>query len=137
VRWVRRLTVVVLTALAAAPAAHAATIPVTTTADGVANEGLCSLREAVSAAGVTVIDTLRGDRAFDVFQGIEPRPRGAHGPAGRSAPGGPGGAIRNQGTLIIVRSSFEGNATGDGADPPSREVSAGRSGAAARPTRRS
>jgi CSLREA domain-containing protein len=69
VRWVRRLTVVVLTALAAAPAAHAATIPVTTTADGVANEGLCSLREAVSAAGVTVIDTLRGDRAFDVFQG--------------------------------------------------------------------
>jgi CSLREA domain-containing protein len=69
VRWVRRLTVVVVTALAAAPAAHAATIPVTTTADGVANEGLCSLREAVSAAGVTVIDTLRGDRAFDVFQG--------------------------------------------------------------------
>jgi hypothetical protein len=110
VDWVRRLTVVLLATPAAAPAAHAATIPVTTTADGVANDG--------GAAGVTVIDTLRGDRAFDVLQGSSLALEALTVLWGRSAPGGPGGAIRNQGTLTIVRSSFEGNATGDGADPP-------------------
>jgi CSLREA domain-containing protein len=41
-----------LCALLAAPGAGAATIPVTTTADVSANDGLCSLREAVSSASV-------------------------------------------------------------------------------------
>jgi len=42
--------VVLLGALAVAPVAQAAEIPVTTTADQIAADGLCSLREAVTAA---------------------------------------------------------------------------------------
>jgi CSLREA domain-containing protein len=50
---VRRLVVLALAPLAAlamAASAHAADITVTTTADGVADDGQCSLREAVTAA---------------------------------------------------------------------------------------
>jgi CSLREA domain-containing protein len=48
---VRGFLLITLLALgAAASAAQAATIPVTTTADTIANDGQCSLREAVFAA---------------------------------------------------------------------------------------
>jgi CSLREA domain-containing protein len=179
---VRRLAVwalVPLAALAGAASAHAAAIPVTTTADAVVADGLCSLREAVSAArfnapvqgcpagsaaetdtitlgpgtfdlepgaggtedgnesgdldtgpagngplrivgggaGITVIDALRGDRALDVFQGVSLSLEALTITRGRSGPGGVGGAVRNQGSLTVLRATFEDNATGAGAEP--------------------
>jgi CSLREA domain-containing protein len=52
--WARKVSstavICVTLALAASPAAAAATITVTTTADVVANDGKCSLREAITAA---------------------------------------------------------------------------------------
>ncbi|HZJ29425.1 MAG TPA: CSLREA domain-containing protein, partial [Solirubrobacterales bacterium] len=44
------LVAVLAALLAGAATAHGATIPVTTTTDVVADDGLCSLREAVFAA---------------------------------------------------------------------------------------
>ena len=52
----RRLLALAAGALVvAAPAAHAATIPVDTTADTFAGDGQCSLREAVSSANADAI----------------------------------------------------------------------------------
>ena len=56
---------------AVAPAAQAATIPVTTTADVVATDGQCSLREAVLQAGFsnqTIADCAPGAPGEDVVQ---------------------------------------------------------------------
>lgn len=49
-RVLRNLLIPLVALGAAASAAQAATIPVTTTSDVIANDGLCSLREAVFAA---------------------------------------------------------------------------------------
>jgi CSLREA domain-containing protein len=177
--WLRSLLVFVA-ALVAAPVAYGAEIPVTTTADEIANNGVCSLREAVFAArfnsgvpplgcppgsatdadtillgagtyelapapgavtedgnesgdldtgpgpavlrvvgrgaGATVIDPLLGDRAFDVFANVSLTLDSLTIRRGRAAPSAPGGAVRNQGALIVLRSAFVGNSAGSG--PP-------------------
>ncbi len=162
---------------ATAATAHAATIPVTTTADVVANDGRCSLREAVTAArfdagtppalncvaGSSGEDVIQleaaeyrlaaggagdennesgdldtgpasivrvvgrgmnatviggaGDRIFDVFTGAtlglaDLTVRDALSPAGAN-----GGAVRNRGTLTVLRVAFVNTAAGAGRSP--------------------
>ncbi len=63
---------------------------------------------------MTVIDALRGDRAFDVFPNSSLALEGVTVRRGRSGAGGPGGAVRNQGTLVVLRSAFEDNTAGAG-----------------------
>jgi CSLREA domain-containing protein len=67
-------------------------------------------------AGVTVIDALRGDRALDVFANSSVSLESLTITRGRSGPGGVGGAVRNQGTLTVLRAAFEDNATGAGTE---------------------
>ena len=188
------LLVTLLATAALAPAAGAATIPVTTTTDAIAQDGKCSLREAFFAArfdapidgtlnqaggcpagsgadvltlgagtfellpgaagsedgnlsgdldtgpasavrvvgqgpGVTVIDPLLGDRAFDVFTGSSLGLEGLTIRRGRAPISSDGGAVRNQGALTVIRSSFEGNQGGAGSDSEPVNVSGGSGGA--------
>jgi CSLREA domain-containing protein len=87
---------------------------------------LNAFRVVGRGAGVTVIDALRGDRALDVFQNSSVSLESLTVTRGRSGPGGPGGAVRNQGTLTVLRASFEDNATGAGIE----DLEAGGAGGA-------
>jgi len=176
--WPTKILLALGALLLACSAAQAATIPVTTTADGIAADATCTLREAVFAArfnqptqgclggsatevdtivlgpgrfeleptpggtdeegtesgdldivtgndvrivgagaGASAIDALLGGPAFEVFQGAVLTLDGLTVRRGRSGPGAPGGAIQNQGTLIVVRAAFEDNAAGAGTEP--------------------
>ena len=77
---------------------------------------LNAIRVVGQGPGVTVIDGLRGDRVFDVFPNSSLALEGVTVRRGRSGAGGPGGAVRNQGTLTVVRSAFEDNAAGAGSE---------------------
>ena len=185
--WPTRVLLALGTLLLASSAAQAATIPVTTTADVVANDGACSLREAVFAArfdastpatlnctpgsgedvvqleaatyalaaggvnedgnesgdldtgpasalrvagrgtAATVIGAA-GNRAFDVFAGAslglsDLTVRDAAAPSGSS-----GGAVRNKGTLTVLRVAFINNAGGDGRPAESIDGAPGEDG---------
>ncbi len=171
----RFLIAAALGAAVVAPAASGATIPVTTTADVVANDGACSLREALFAsrgdtavqgcpagapgadeirlpagtfvmaaatagplddtsgdfdtgplnavrvvgagAGATIIDAGGIDRGFRVYPGASLTLQDLTVRGGRSAAGGNGGAVFNQGTLVAVRVAFEGNSAGAATEP--------------------
>ncbi len=155
---------------AVVPAAHAATIPVTTTSDVIAQDGQCSLREALFASrgdnafqgcpagtsgldeirlpagtlvmaaatagplddtsgdfdtgplnavrivgagtSATIIDAAGVDRGFRVYPGASLTLQDLTVRGGHSAAGANGGAVFNQGTLVAVRVSFEGNSAG-------------------------
>src|SRR5437763_1119902 len=72
--WDRRLRRVLIlclasTAVATPGVARAATIRVTTTDDSMANDGLCSLREAVAAANTdAAVGGCRAGAGFDVVR---------------------------------------------------------------------
>ncbi len=161
--------------LGVASSAQAATIPVTTTADVVAQDGQCSLREALFASrsdqatqgcpagtsgldeirlpagtlvmaaatagplddlsgdfdtgplnavrivgagmGTTIIDAAGVDRGFRVYPGASLTLQDLTVRGGHSAVGGNGGAVFNQGSLVAVRVSFEGNSAGAATEP--------------------
>lgn len=78
---------------------------------------LNAFRVVGRGAGITVIDALRGDRAFDVFPNSSVSLEAVTVTRGRAGPGGVGGAVRNQGTLTVLRASLEDSAAGSQTEP--------------------
>ncbi len=88
-----------------------------------------ALRIVGGGQGVSIIDPLLGDRAFDVFSGSSLGLQDLTIRRGRAPAASSGGAVRNQGTLTVSRVSFEGNQAGAGISRTPGSLSGGDGGA--------